>query len=1227
MPETNSPLAADLKKQEQTVKLRPTLFIAVGGTGMEVLLRVRRRILSATWGQAQPVRVETLPEFPVAQFMHFDLDQGAIVESGKTSADPLHELVKFSDEERIVENFDIGRYSESDDDLARFPHISSWSPLTPKKIRELGIDPAKGAGQIRGVARLYFFDKYEKVRNKIRNKLTSLKAGLSKEEQLQKLGLELDSAKFRIVVVGSIAGGTGGGSFLDMGWLAKKQASDVLAASETELYVFLPTGFAGANKDRTEANAYASLMELESCMRGGVDFVKRWDEFEGDVRLAAKPYDEVFLIDSGNMAQQHTLDIKDVYDMVADTLFEDFASADFARKKRSIAVNQRQHKISPFSPPVPENRFGEMKLMFHKGYSAFGQATLDTQQSAREDLRSYQWAGEMLKAFFGVGADNSANNRATDKQREEFMANNMGLKTVAFNDFPQFSAKVDAKLTATEFLEVGLVETLLGDAQGSLLAGLQQKVDAQCESIAVTLDRADWPAQVRTVIKQLERDAVRDQDSSADTTEDRVTRQRAVVSKKIQADIETQLYSYLDNKEFGGLEYVLSLVELIKDKLDNNATGVARMVAQNAERYAALRDALRTYEVERLLGNLEETKGSAIFSNKDKQAREVLNQLKLEIGNYLKFHIRAKAAEETARLLSELSAFLGDKKGVDSKGNNVWTGLVGRLYAGRTAVFEILGEINQQSRIVQDEMKREHATYIKIEGAEMPVNRPSSATLRTWADEAFKDFGGSRKLFPMLADPKLRSALIGPLRRKADKHLAQNFAATMQSTTNWQDPLVTALQAMSPVERQRRFSEMLTRSMPWIDTHNADYQPKPDQFKCYVGVGRAADWEPFREELFAQLPTGVGLTPQQISFVDAGRYGRATCYCELSGVPLTNLRGLESWRVSYRKESEIVPLHTQNDFTKFSHPLAPSIDELMRLSDDFKVYLYCVMLRIFTRDPSLKSVPPGQYQFSVGRGDIRRMGNERAFRLNGLPIAYRAQIVAALQSKLEEMTPLQTLALAELATQLSVQTYCPKLVPDESGTEIARRGFATTVALQLANELHDKAARSMDAGTLKQSESALNTKLSSWSEAIEKSEADAYAWEVREVDEGQVPRRKLCVKAEFFLADFLQQTIAGSATATAASTTAAGTPPPFAAPPPPPFGAQPVYSYHLFVNSSQTGPHPAAHIQQWLAAKQIPADTMAWRDGLAAWTPLLQLPEFAAMGAAPPPFMPPPKST
>ena len=180
------------KKQEQTIELRPTLFIGVGGTGMEVLMRVRRRILNTLWGSAtRRTRVESLVEFPVAQFIQFDLDNGAIVEANRAQADDLQfPLVRFTDDERVVETFDMDKYSRDDDALEKYPHVKNWLSLTPKKIRELGIDPGKGAGQIRAVSRLYLFDKYTKLRDKIRIKLRSLKAGLSHERQLAELLVE-----------------------------------------------------------------------------------------------------------------------------------------------------------------------------------------------------------------------------------------------------------------------------------------------------------------------------------------------------------------------------------------------------------------------------------------------------------------------------------------------------------------------------------------------------------------------------------------------------------------------------------------------------------------------------------------------------------------------------------------------------------------------------------------------------------------------------------------------------------------------------------------------------------------------------------------------------------------------------------------------------------------------------------------------------------------------------
>lgn len=176
---------ASERKQDKIIELRPTLFIGIGGTGMQVLMRVRRRILNTLWGGAgNRTRIEGLADFPIAQFIHFDLDNGAVIESGESQAKDLQfDQVKFTDDDKVVESFDMDKYSRDEDSLEKYPHIKEWLPLTPQRIRELRFDMSSGAGQIRAVSRLYFFDKYAKIRDKIRLKLKALKAGLSHERR------------------------------------------------------------------------------------------------------------------------------------------------------------------------------------------------------------------------------------------------------------------------------------------------------------------------------------------------------------------------------------------------------------------------------------------------------------------------------------------------------------------------------------------------------------------------------------------------------------------------------------------------------------------------------------------------------------------------------------------------------------------------------------------------------------------------------------------------------------------------------------------------------------------------------------------------------------------------------------------------------------------------------------------------------------------------------------
>ncbi|MBD8722266.1 DUF4339 domain-containing protein [Oxalobacteraceae sp. CFBP 13708] len=1222
------------RKQEQSIDLRPTLFIGIGGTGMEVLMRVRRRILNTLWGgNGARTRVDSLAEFPVAQFIQFDLDTGAVIDSGRAQAEDLQfDQVKFTDEEKIVEAFDMDKYSRDDDALEKYPHIKEWLSLTPKKIRELGIDPSKGAGQIRAVSRLYLFDKYTKIRDKIRLKLKTLKAGLSHEQQLARLGLRMETEKFRIVIVGSVAGGTGSGAFLDMGLLARWLAKSEVGNADVELMLFLPTGYAGANKERTEANGYAALMELESAMLGNKGYVGRWDAYD-QPELPREPYSEVYLIDSGNLAQQHTNDVKDVYHMVADTLFEDFASGDFARRKRSVAVNQAQHKNFLHDALVPKNRFADMRLSYSKRFSSFGQAVLDTRQEARREERAHRWAGAMLKAFFGVGGADTGVNRATDKQRDEFMAAQMALRAAPFSDFPTFSDRnVELKRSSGEFLDYALVDDLLQDKHGLLLAGVEQRVNARIDSIRTGFDRAEWPTQVRDTVQQLERDSVRDQDSTADTTEDRVVKRRREVLERIKQAIRDQLYAYLDNKDFGGLEYVLSLVEQIKDRLEAPGTGLISALKLNSERYREIKEAVRTREYERLLANLEQTKGGFFSSNNEKQAVTVLDHLRTEIANALKFHLRAKAADEAAILMADLSAWLGKKNGVDAQGRAIWNGLVGELQAGREAVLAMLGQLQHANAIIQQDLNKDHATLITVPVADRNVPMPNALQLREWADEAFKDLGGSKVLFPMLGDAAQRSEIINKVKRMAERQLTLAGAGDADNVDH--DPLIEALEQMNPAERMDRFRKLLACAMPWIDANlSGDFTVKADQFKCFVGVANADRFKRlFGAELNTCVPTQANITAAQLSIVETGVPGRAVCYCELSGIPMTVLRGMEGWRTSYRKEAEKNPTHTHIDSTQFSHPMAPTTDEINRLAEDFKQYLQAIMLGILTRSTQ-RVIPRGQYQFAVARGDVRRIGNERAIRQNGLPATYRDAIVERVQERLAELDASQTVALAALASYYETAVYTPKLVEDATGAQDDRKGFASAIAGEAKRELAEKARRKgMSQRDIDRADEQLLEVLTEWASVVPDSDEDAYDWEVREPGEDGHLRLKYVIKPDAFNAGKLDALLAPQATAPVATFPAGapgmpGMPPPLGATPPP-LGMPPPlveHQYHLGIGGQQFGPYSAQQIVQMVQAGQVVvAGTKVWRAGLAAWGELGQLPELTMLFAAPAPASPPP---
>jgi hypothetical protein len=1178
--------AAD-RKAELKVDLRPTLFIGAGGTGMEVMMRIRRRILSAVWNRHSPTRVESIAEFPVARFLHFDLDNHAIIDEGKSlRTDPWYELVKLSDEERLVEPLDLPQYHESDDSLARFPLIENWMPLRPKKLRSLGIDPSKGAGQIRALARLYLFDKYPKLRGRIKGALNFLSsnAGNERKETYQRLGLQVDTSKFRIVVIASCAGGTGAGSAIDLGWISKAIARQEVSDNQVDLVMFMPSGFAKANKERTEANAYATLMELETTMRD-MNAQVRWMDPDSVVGKGA-PFDDVYFVDTANLANKATQDIKDVYQMVADTLFEDFASADFANRKRSIAVNQQQHKLGPFNPRVPEQRFGDMRLSYSKVYSAFGQAVLDTQQSLRDDIRAYELSALMVKAFFGlVGTDGAAARRAGDQERDIFMREQMAMSERPFDEFPDFKK---GTVDVTPFQEYALTDQLLMDKdQRSLLERVESKVQLEVDRIMGAYDLKVWREKVAELLPQLERDAIREAGATAETSEDRIKRHTAELMARLKGRARDKLYALLDDRKQGGLEFVLSLLEQIKARLLQRDLA---HVERNGKRYRDIRDALRTRQVEESLNNLSQA-ATKLFG-KDAQAREVMTHLKRDIADYLRFHLLAVAAGQAVEVMRGMSAWLGDPQSTDDNGQPVWTGIAGEFQEGRRCVQAMLGAVDQRIGQLRADAQHEHATYIKLASDVLPEPVKLTGDISAWSEEVLLEFGGSSRLFPQLGDDRLRASLLLKLFRRAQTQLTVEQIGGAEPP----DPLLERLSAMSPQERQRIFNEWIKSAMPWINARfSAEFTPRADQFKCFIGVGDANAWRRMEAEIRAAVPTG-SFHGDLVSIVNTGIAGKAVCYIELSGFPMTVLRGLPTWRTSYQIENPKIPTHLHFDSTRFRHPISPSMDELNRLADDYEWFLQANALGVIKRKPDLADreasfQPRGQYLFEVepGSGEWLQIGNEFAIRSNGLPAYYRDQVIAAVQQKLAAMGSNQLTLLAALMRHYQHRVYEPKLEVDETGAQLPSPSLPNITAHRLYDQWLKRARAMSPALSPEQVDTATRT-LMQWTELVPGSASDAYHWEVERVVDKRV------IRPDYLASD-----------ERAAQAFAAGVP----------AAAPAMARFKLFLDGAQHGPYSVDDIARSIARGDVTPSTrvwnMQWNPKVDKWQHAGHMPELALL--------------
>lgn len=313
---------------KNNVVFRPTVVIGLGGTGYGALLKLKKRFVDA-YGSVPPI----------IRFLSIDTTENA--EGAAASSDGPE--VQLDHHEKYV--LQVG--SPANLLNGANPHIDEW---WPPEIPTQAI--IAGAGQVRARGRLALFAKageifgwlgraFDDVRN-IRNQ---------KQMHYEQFQLSARSG-VEVHIVGSLAGGTGSGIFLDIAFIARHLAGGDEQSNFTGT-LLLPRFFSKlAGVALVKPNAYGALKEIEHLSTSKTPFHINYGLHR--VEVNRPPFDLVYLIDSLNEQGRAVDTPGDLHTLIADGLYIQIGSqigADAANAidniKTQIAVANRVKGKSP----------------------------------------------------------------------------------------------------------------------------------------------------------------------------------------------------------------------------------------------------------------------------------------------------------------------------------------------------------------------------------------------------------------------------------------------------------------------------------------------------------------------------------------------------------------------------------------------------------------------------------------------------------------------------------------------------------------------------------------------------------------------------------------------------------------------------------------------------------------------------------------------------------------
>lgn len=395
---------------------RPAIVIGLGGTGQWILTFLKKELLEIGNGQMPPG----------VKLLCFDTTSAVSVEAGfgakkenqqavRAGAVRLEEGTEFipigSNVGQLARDIADGQHSH----LQWFPARSYLAKLNPAAFQT-----KEGSGQIRHMGRISLFQDLSapnnsKVLAHLRQAFNQLKGTVSADRQME------------IIIVGSLAGGTGAGMLVDLALLARATAArNVQNNHLIRGFFVLPRAFAGGVAQARDmyARAFAAWRELDRFMivsdRFGLrQMVYHATDPDLQIQIDKRAYDVSYMIDPARQGSNSLDNVK-----AEEGLFPAVAHV-----LSAILDGEAGAKYTEF---ISTNLAGKLAQMPRAPYhSAIGSYTLKVPVYFAREKFSHQLAQEVLRVFLQPQINERGRAvRVSEMENHEASAGMAGLNSV-----------------------------------------------------------------------------------------------------------------------------------------------------------------------------------------------------------------------------------------------------------------------------------------------------------------------------------------------------------------------------------------------------------------------------------------------------------------------------------------------------------------------------------------------------------------------------------------------------------------------------------------------------------------------------------------------------------------------------------------------------------------------------------------------------------------------------